>query len=52
VNYHYLMVEVNNDQAKVTMNRFDLTSGKAVWTQPDSVTLAVPAAAADHAASH
>jgi len=52
VNYHYLMVEVNNHQAKVTMNRLDLTSGKAAWTQPDSVTLAVPAAAAAHAAGN
>jgi hypothetical protein len=30
---------------KVTMNRVDLTSGKPVWTQPDSVT--IPAAAAE-----
>jgi len=52
VNYHYLMVEVDSHQAKVTMNRLDLTSGKAVWTQPDSVTLEVPAAAAAHAAGN
>ncbi len=45
INYHYLLVEVDHQQAKVTMNRLDLTSGKAVWTQPDSVTIAVPAAA-------
>ena len=50
VNYHYLTVEVGNHQARVTMNRLDLTSGKAVWTQPDAVTLAVPAGAAAHAA--
>jgi hypothetical protein len=49
INYHYLLVEVDHQQLKVTMNRVDLTSGKAVWTQPDSVTIAVPAAAA-HAA--
>jgi Icc-related predicted phosphoesterase len=49
INYHYLLVEVDHGQAKVTMNRIDLTSGKPVWTQPDSVTIAVPAAAA-HAA--
>ncbi|MGO9087449.1 MAG: metallophosphoesterase family protein [Terriglobales bacterium] len=45
VNYHYLMVEVDRKQLKITMNRLDLTSGKAVWTQPDSVTIGVPAAA-------
>jgi len=50
VNYHYLTVEVGNHQARVTMNRLDLTGGKAVWTQPDAVTLAVPAEAAAHAA--
>ena len=42
VNYHYLLVEVDGQQLKVTMNRLDLTSGKAVWTQPDLVKIAVP----------
>jgi hypothetical protein len=46
------MVEVNRDRAKVTMDRLDLTSGKPVWTEPDSVTLAVPSAAAAQAAGH
>ena len=46
VNYHYLLVEVNHQQLKVTMNRVDLTSGKAVWTQPDSVKISAPATAA------
>jgi acid phosphatase type 7 len=50
VNYHYLLVEVDHQQLKVTMNRVDLTSGKAVWTQPDTVTIASPAVAAAHAA--
>jgi Icc-related predicted phosphoesterase len=50
INYHYLLVEVDHQQAKVTMNRLDLTSGKAVWTQPDSVKITVPAAGAAHAA--
>jgi acid phosphatase type 7 len=45
VNYHYLLVEVDRQQLKVTMNRLDLTSGKAVWTQPDSVIIPVPAPA-------
>jgi 3',5'-cyclic AMP phosphodiesterase CpdA len=42
INYHYLLVEVDHKQLKTTMNRLDLTSGKAVWTQPDSVTVGVP----------
>jgi len=42
VNYHYLLVEVDGQQLKVTMNRLDLTSGKAVWTQPDLVKIAAP----------
>jgi len=46
INYHYLLVEVDHRQLKVTMNRVDLTTGKPVWTQPDSVTIAVPAATA------
>src|SRR5580700_2726588 len=50
VNYHYLLVEVDHQQLKVTMNRLDLSSGKAVWTQPDSVKIALPAAASTAAA--
>jgi Icc-related predicted phosphoesterase len=50
VNYHYLMVEVDHQQLKVTMNRLDLTSGKAVWTQPDSVKITVPTSVAASAA--
>jgi 3',5'-cyclic AMP phosphodiesterase CpdA len=46
VNYHYLLVEVDHQQLKVTMNRLDLTSGKARWTQPDSVKIAIPSASA------
>jgi acid phosphatase type 7 len=42
INYHYLLIEVDHQQLKVTMNRIDLTSGKPVWTQPDSVKIAVP----------
>lgn len=45
INYHYLMVEVDHHQLKVTMNRVDLASGKPVWTQPDSVKIVVPASA-------
>ncbi len=51
INYHYLLVEVvDHQQMKVTMNRLDLTTGKAVWTQPDSVKIAVPVAAAAQSA--
>ncbi len=39
VNYHYLLVEVDQQQMKVTMNRLDLSTGKAVWTQPDSIKI-------------
>lgn len=42
VNYHYLLVEVDRQQLKITMNRLDLNGGKALWTQPDSVKIAVP----------
>ena len=50
VNYHYLLVEVGNKQATITMNRVDFSSGKPVWSQPDSVILSVPQAAAAQAA--
>lgn len=46
VNYHYLLVEVDRGNLKITMRRLDLTSGTAVWTQPDSVAISVPAAKA------
>ena len=44
VNYHYLQVEVDRGNLKVTMHRLDLTRGTAVWTEPDSVAISVPAA--------
>ena len=46
INYHYLLVAVDKGSAKVTMHRLELTSGAPVWTEPDSVTIAVPAAKA------
>lgn len=52
VNYHYLTVEVDHKQLTVTMNRLDLTTGKAVWTQPDTLKISVPAAVAAQAAGH
>ena len=45
-NYHYLLLEVDQRQLKVTMNRVQFVNGKAIWTQPDSVTITVPAAKA------
>jgi Icc-related predicted phosphoesterase len=46
VNYHYLQVEDDQGKLKITMNRLDLTSGKPVWTQPDSITISAPMAKA------
>jgi hypothetical protein len=37
---------VDRGTLKATMQRLDLTSGSAVWIQPDSVKIAVPAARA------
>jgi hypothetical protein len=45
INYHYLLVEVDHRHVKFTMNRLDLTSGKTVWTQPDSLEITLPAPA-------
>lgn len=45
INYHYLLVKADRGQLEVTMNRLDLSSGKPVWTQADSVTIALPVAA-------
>ena len=52
INYHYLLVEVDHQQLKVTMNRIDLTNGKALWTQPDSVKITASPATAAQAAVH
>jgi len=46
INYHYLLGEVDRGKLKITMNRLDLTTRKAVWTQPDAVNLVAPATAA------
>jgi len=50
INYHYLLVEADRGQLKVTMNRLELANGKEVWTQPDSVKIEAPKAAAAKAA--
>lgn len=52
VNYHYLTVEVDHKQLTVTMNRLDLTTGKPVWTQPDTVKISAPTAVAAQSAGH
>jgi acid phosphatase type 7 len=46
VNYHYIMVDVDRGSLKITMHRLELSSGTAVWTEPDSVAISVPAAKA------
>lgn len=50
VNYHYLLVEVDHGKVASTMNRLELANGKANWTQPDSVKITAPEAAAAKAA--
>jgi Icc-related predicted phosphoesterase len=51
INYHYLLVEVNDGQLNVTMNRVELTSGKAAWTQPDSLKISAPRTVSSRAAT-
>jgi acid phosphatase type 7 len=51
VNYHYLQVEVDRGTLKITMHRLDMTSGTAVWTEPDSATILAPSAKAATAGS-
>jgi hypothetical protein len=52
INYHYLLAEVDRGKLKITMNRLELTDGKTAWTQPDSVSITVPALAHTKAAAH
>jgi len=52
INYHYLLVEVDRQQLKITMNRLELNNGKATWTQPDSVQITAGSPAAAAAATH
>lgn len=51
VNYHYLLVEVEGQQTKITMNKVVITDGQAVWSKPDAVTITVPASKAMAAGS-
>jgi Icc-related predicted phosphoesterase len=45
INYHFLLVETGPQSLKVTMNRLQLTGGKATWSAPDEVRISVPATA-------
>ena len=50
VNYHYLLVTVDHQQLDIVMNRLDLSTGKAAWTQADSVKIAAGSKTAVRAA--
>jgi hypothetical protein len=50
INYHYLLVEVDHTAVKITMHKVEIKDGSPVWSTPDSVTIRVPAAAANAAA--
>jgi hypothetical protein len=52
VNYHYLVVTVDDRQLDIAMNRLDFSSGKAVWSQADSVKLTTDSSAVLRAAGH
>lgn len=43
INYHYLLIEVDRGNSKVTMNRLQLADGKASWSKPDMVTVTAQA---------
>ncbi len=51
INYHYLLVEVDHTDAKITMHKVEIKDGLPIWSTPDSVTIRVPAAAAKAAAA-
>jgi len=52
VNYHYLLIEVDHQQLKVTMNKLQLVEGSAIWTTPDRVGIGLPTPAAMKAARY
>ena len=45
VNYNYLLGQVDHNHVTITMNKLDFKDGKEVWTRPDKVSIAAPAAA-------
>jgi hypothetical protein len=51
INYHFLVANVERGRLTATMNRLELSGGKASWTKPDSLTVTVPAALAAKAAA-
>jgi hypothetical protein len=42
INYHFIDVKVEPGKMVTTMNRLELKSGSANWTQPETVTITVP----------
>ena len=52
VNYHYLLVEVEEASIKVTMHKVEIKGGYPVWSIPDTVTIALPAASPVSSKTH
>jgi Calcineurin-like phosphoesterase len=44
INYHYLLAQVDHNRITLTMNKVEIKDGKEIWTKPDSVSTAAPAA--------
>jgi Icc-related predicted phosphoesterase len=44
INYHYIDIIVGPGKMTATMHRLELKNGTASWTQPDRVTITLPAA--------
>lgn len=42
INYHYVDVKIEPGKLVATMNRLELKTGVATWTQPDTITITVP----------
>jgi len=45
INYHYIDVKVEPGRMSAIMNRLELKNGRALWTQPETVNITVPAEA-------
>jgi hypothetical protein len=39
INYHYLLVEVDQNHVRITMKKVEFKDGKAVWTRPDEIVI-------------
>jgi Icc-related predicted phosphoesterase len=52
INYHYLLVEVDQKRVKVTMNRLELNNGKTAWSLLDSIEVKARDRVAAQAAGH